>query len=230
MLLPLFCFSQTESAPNLYEVMDIKVKRGQEEAFEDAVKSHNALYHKADGLYNARLFYNINGPTGGHYTWVMGPTSYTAMDTRPGEGGHDDDWKNVDAFVESYGVPGYWSLSPKLSNIAEAATPKRLIWMYDIKNGQGARWAELVGKIKQVYAEKRPTENFWVVWNDFADTNAGKDAVVIFPFEKWAWMDRQSKFYMDYEAVHGEGTWHHFLNEFNATINGRVDWLREIVD
>jgi hypothetical protein len=230
LFLPLLCFSQEENPANLYETMNITVKKGQEDAFEAAVKAHNASFHKADGEYSARLFYNINGPSGGQYTWVMGPTSYTAMDTRPGEGAHDEDWKKVDKHVESYGTPGYWSLSTKLSHMAEAKTPKRLIWMYDIKRGQGARWAELVGKVKQVYAEKRPTENFWVVWNDFANTKAGMDAVIIFPFEKWAWMDRQSKFYMDYEAVHGEGTWHHFLNQFNETINGRVDWMREIVD
>jgi hypothetical protein len=76
-------WGQEEDTPNLYEVVDIKVKKGQEKAFEAAVKSHNEKYHGEDGLYNASLAYNLNGPLGGTYSWIMGPTTYTAMDTRP---------------------------------------------------------------------------------------------------------------------------------------------------
>jgi hypothetical protein len=224
-------FGQDEKPPNLWETINITVKPGHEEAFEAAVKAHNTKFHAEDGLYRAELGYNINGPHGGTYTWLMGPTSYTAMDSRPGKGDHDQDWKNVGAHVEKYGSPEYWSHSVKLSHFVEGQTnSKRLIWLYDIRKGQATRWAELVGKVKEVYSKKRPTENFLVVWNDFADTKAGRDAAVIFPFDKYAWMDRQSNFSKDYEEVHGAGTWHNFLNEFNDTIDGRVDWLREMID
>jgi hypothetical protein len=210
-------------------VVNITVKAGQEDAFEAAVKAHNEMYH-GEGLYKARLAYELNGPDAGTYSWIMGPTNYTAMDSRPGKGAHDDDWAKVSAFVEEFGAPTYWSLDRELSSLQSTTGQKRVIWMYDIKSGQGSRWAELVGKVKKVYTEKRPTETFIVVWNEFADTKAGRDAAVIFGFDKWAWLDRDANFGADYEAVHGAGSWHNFLNEFNDTIDGRVDWMRSFVE
>jgi len=230
--LPLIAFSQEENKANLFEVVNITVKAGQEDAFEAAVKAHNMKFHPEGGQYRARLFYNMNGPDGGKYSWIMGPTSWTALDNRPGKGAHDDDWdSNVTTHVEKYESPTFWTYSEKLSHDVENVSPqKRLIWMYDIKRGQGARWSELVGKVKEVYEAKRPTELFWVVWNEFADSKAGMDAALIFAFDDWAWMDRNSNFGKEYEEVHGDGSWHNFLNEFTDTVDGRVDWLRRRVD
>lgn len=229
--LPMFAFSQEEPEANLFEVVNIYAKSGQEKALEAAVKAHNAKFHPEGGDHHARLFYNINGPAGGSYAWIMGPTSWTAMDSRPAKGDHDADWKKVTALVENFESPHYWSYSSELSNEVENVSPsKRLIWVYDIKWGQAKRWSELIGKVKQVYAEKRPAEPFWVLWNEFADAKAGMDAVIIFAFDKWSWMDRESTFSKQYEDVHGEGSWHHFMNEFGETVDGRVDFIRERID
>jgi hypothetical protein len=229
--LPLMLFSQDQDEPSLFEVVNIHVKQGMEEAFEAAVKAHDTQYHPEGGLYRARLFYNLNGPTGGTYSWIMGPTNWTAMDSRPGKGAHDDDWAKVEALVEKFETPTYWSFSTKLSHAIEnVSPPKRLIWMYDVKSGQRARFSELVGKVKEVYTAKRPTESLWVVWNEFADSNAGMDVALIFAFDKWAWMDRNSDFGKEFEEVHGSGSWHNFLNEFGDVVDGRVDWLREQIN
>jgi hypothetical protein len=230
LFLPLIAFGQ-EQPQDLFETVNIHVKKGQEKALEAAVKAHNAKFHPEDGNFHARLFYNINGPSGGTYSWIMGPTSWTAMDSRPTDGDHDADWKKVTALVDKFDSPHYWKYSPKLSSDGGNASPaKRLIWIYDIKRGQAKRWSELVGKVKQVYAEKRPTEPFWVLWNEFGDSKAGMDAAFIFAFDNWSWMDRQSKFSKDFEEVHGEGSWFHFMNEFRETVDGRVDFIRERID
>ena len=230
--LPLALFSQEDNQPNLFETVGIHVKPGQDKAFEAAVKAHNMKFHAEGTAYRARLFYNINGPLGGTYSWIMGPMNWASYEGRPGEGAHDDDWDtNVDPLVEKYEVPNYWTYSAKLSHSIEGQSPQnRLLWVYDLIPGQGSRWSELVEKVKAVYAAKRPTEQFWVVWNEFADTKLGMDVALIFPFDDWAWMDRDSNFGKLYEEVHGEGTWHNFLNDFNATVQGRVDWLRRRID
>lgn len=225
LLCPLMAFSQEADQPSLYEVVNIKVKAGEEKAFEDAVKAHDAKFHAADP-YKARLFFNINGPSGGSYSWIMGPMNYAAMENRPGEGEHDDDWDSVMTHAKGAQSPTYWSLDRELSHMAEGDNSKRVIWMYDIKQGQSKRWGELIGQVKEVYEKKRPTEPLYVVWNEFANTKAGMDAAVIFPFEEWSWMDRKSTFPKLYEELNGAGSWHHFLNEFSKTVDGRVDWMR----
>ena len=228
---PILAFCQEDVQTNLYETVNIRVKPGQEKAFEAAVKAHNMKYHPKDGNYHGRLFYNVNGPNGGTYSWIMGPTNWTAMDNRPSNDAHEADWDKVVALVDKFESPSYWGFSQELSNVIEnVSPPKRLIWMYDIKKGKSAQWAELVEKVKKVYETKRPTEHFWVLWNEFANTDAGMDAVIIFAFDKWSWLDRKSNFSKEFEEVHGEGTWHNFLNAFNETVHGRVDWLRERID
>ena len=231
-LLPLFMFGQEEEKqPNLWEVVNMKVERGKEDAFKAAVKAHNNKFHAADGDYSAFMVYNISGPLGGTYSWIMGPTSWTAMDTRPGEGAHDEDWKKVDQYVESYNPPSYWRLDDKISHIArDERYPKRVMWAYDIKKGEWDRFAELLGKVKEVYEEKRPDDSYWVVWNEFANGNDGWDAIVIFGMDKWAEMDENNPFAPDFEAVHGVGSWHHFLNDFSDVTESRQDWIREVVD
>ena len=90
LFLPFTFFGQSQSEALLFEVVNLKVISGKEKAFEAAVKKHNQAYHKAGSMHNARLYYNINGPDGGTYSWIMGPTNFTAMDTRPRDEGHDD--------------------------------------------------------------------------------------------------------------------------------------------
>jgi len=229
--IPVFAFSQDTKQANLFEVVNIHVEPSQQKAFEAAVKAHNDKYHPKGGDYHGRLFYNINGPSGGSYTYVMGPTSWTAMDKRPANDDHNSDWEKVVEMAEKIESPGYWSFSENLSHeIENLSPPKRLLWLYDIKRGQSAQWSELVAKIKKVYEVKRPTEPFWVLWNEFANTGAGMDAVIIFAFDHWSWLDRKSNFGKEFEEVHGEGSWYNFLNAFSETVNGRVDWLRERVN
>jgi len=226
-LIPAFLHSQTDAT--IFEVVRLKVKQGSEKAFEAAVKAHNDSFHGI-GLYQARLFYNINGPYGGEYSWVMGPTNFTAMDSRPGEGAHDDDWEKVMAHVESVSSPQYWSRSEEVSHIvSNDAFTKSTIWLYDLAPGQGARFSELMAKVKEVYAEKTPDRSYSVVFNRFSNTE-GKDAAIVFQFENWARLDEQSEFSKQFEEVHGAGTWHTFLNQFNEIVDGRDDWMRVLVE
>jgi hypothetical protein len=230
MLCPFMLFAQDEIPSNMFEVINMKVKSGQEDAFEAAVKAHNEKFHP-EGPYNATLHYNINGPNGGMYSWIMGPTNWTAQDTRPGEGAHDDDWaNNVGQHVESGSTPSYWVRNAKLSHMAEGDMgSKSVIWVYDIKRGKGAQFEELIGKVRDVYEAKRPDESFSFGWNAFAN-NDGLDAYIVWPMDKWAELDEPSTFAGLYEEVHGKGTWHSFLNHIQECVVSRVDWIRERVD
>lgn len=227
LFLPAFMFGQ-DNSPNMFEVTTMTVKRGMEDKFEAAVKQHNEKFHK-DGMYHATLAYNINGPMGGTYSWIMGPLNWAALDNRPGKGAHDEDWKNVDQYVEKYNAPTLWSMSSKLSHWKEdKPLNKRIIWAYDIKSGKNARWAELVEKVKKVYEAKLPNESFRVAWNSMAPGNGGTNAVIIWGFENWAVLDRDRDFGDLFEEVHGNGSWHTYLNDFNDTVEERIDWMREM--
>src|SRR5436190_2350286 len=77
--------AQTATAPKTYQmvsIMFIKPKRGQEKAFEDAVKAHDAKYHS--GAYDAQLWLITEGKgSDGWYVWRMGPLMYADLDKQP---------------------------------------------------------------------------------------------------------------------------------------------------
>ncbi len=231
LLFPFLLYGQSSQELGLFEVVNLKIKMGQEKAFEAAVKSHNMEYHKDGTPYKAVLFYIVNGPNGGGYSWVMGPTNFAAMDTRPTEGAHDEDWAKVASYIESADSPKYWSRDFDLSFTGtNTSGNKSLVWIYDITTGKYKRWSELVSQVREVYEQKRPDESFLVFWNEFSDTKAGQDVAIVFPFEKWAWLDRDANFGKDFEAVHGENTWDNFLDEMRECFDGRTDFLRERID
>ncbi|MDH3651227.1 MAG: hypothetical protein OEQ53_16190 [Saprospiraceae bacterium] len=227
LLFPLLAYGQSDG-PTLWEVINIQVKQGMESDFEAAVKMHNEKFHP-EGSHQAQLFANINGPYAG-YQWIMGPTNWAAMDNRPADDAHDDDWAKVQAMIESSEPPQYWNTDTKNSQLLmDPVNDKSVLWMYDLEPGKSAQWGELVGKVKEVYAAKRPDEDFFVGWNQFANAD-GEDAVLIFTMDKWGDLDQQRNFGDEYEAVHGQGTWHQFLNHVNECVKQRVDWLRMRLD
>ena len=231
LLAPFLMFGQTPSDPGLFEVVYLKIKLGQEKAFEAAVKKHNLAYHKTGTLHNASVHYIVNGTYGGHYSWVMGPTHFGAMDDRPMDEAHDKDWAKVNEYVESISPATYWQEDEKLTSPGpDERTSKSLVWIFDIKEGKADRWKELVSKVQEVYVAKRPDESMYVYWNRFENTKEGQDAAVVFTFNKWGWLDRDTKFNEAYEAVHGKDTWDYFLEEFNACVAGRFEFMRERVE
>ena len=225
--IPIFMNAQSDS-PTLWEVINIQVKSGMEKDFEAAVKAHNERFHP-EGPHQAQLFSNINGPYAG-YQWVMGPTNWEAMDNRPDDEAHDNDWAKVQAMIESAEPPQYWSTDLKNSQlILDPVNNKSVVWMYDLESGKSSQWSDLLGKVKEVYAASRQDEDFFVGWNEFSNAK-GEDAVIIFTMDKWGDLDQQRNFGKEYEAVHGEGTWHQFLNHVNECVKQRVDWIRIRID
>ena len=219
--------SQATDESELFEVIHIKVKLGQEKAFEEVVKKHNLQYHKEGTPYEAHLYYLVNGPDGGQYAWIMGPTNYSAMDTRPDDDAHEKDWSSVVTYAESISAPIYWRSNPALTyRGTDGASDKSLIYMYDIKVGQYDKFKSLVDQAKEVYATKRPEESLLTFFNDFADTKAGKDAGILFPLKNWGVLDKDPDFPKLFNEVHGKGSYDLFKNGLQECVNGRSDVLR----
>lgn len=227
-LLPCLVYGQSTTIPELFEVVHIKVKLGQEKAFEAAVKKHNAEFHKKDTPHNAQLFYNITGSWGGYYSWIMGPTSFTAMDNRPINGAHDNNWSGINQYIEDVQAPTYWSYDEKISHAGNVSgSTKSLVWILDIKKGKGSKVRQLIKQIKKVYAEKMPDDTYSVYRNELRNTSAGEDIAIIFPFHKWAWLDKEDKIREHYNAVYGAGSFTLFISEWQDCILGEMDVLRE---
>ena len=64
------------------------------------MRKHNMAYH-SEGPYKAYVYNITTGPDIGKIVWEMGPLTYSHLDARPSEGGHDEDWRdNVMPYVK----------------------------------------------------------------------------------------------------------------------------------
>src|SRR5210317_1558809 len=83
---------------------------------QDNIRKHNQTYHKA-GPHKATVYNIVSGPNAGKIIWEMGSLTYADLDTRPGVGGHDADWRdNVSPYIKKISTTEYWKSDKKLNN------------------------------------------------------------------------------------------------------------------
>ena len=199
-------FAQTtEEKPTMVvETMYIMPKRGMEDKFEAAVKAHDTKFHP-DGQYKAGLRKVEYGEKAGWYVWVFGPTTYSAIDSRPAkEGGHAADWSaTVDPLVESYGETRLWELDENLSYGMDLLKKAKYYeaWSVDLKRGDYYRFKALAEKLKKAY-ESQGTSSF-IIYNNVVHTANGPDVSIIWSFNSFAEWSKDSGTKAAYEKIYG---------------------------
>jgi len=218
--------NNTEKPATILESMYIMPKRGMEEKFETAVKAHDAMFHP-EGKYTAGLRKVEYGEKAGWYVWVFGPTTYSALDTRPTkEGGHEADWSTtIDPLVETYGETRLSELDVNLTYAYDAMklAKYREVWGVDLKSGEMYRFKALVEKIKKAY-ETLGTGSF-VVFNNVIHSPNSPDVALVWGFNSYDEWSKDMGVMTAYEKLYGTGSWQNMLKEWQDII---VDYNVEI--
>ncbi len=213
----------------MFENTRFVVKTDKYKEFGKAMADHNKAYH-ADGPYHANVWSVAVGEKAGQIIWSMGPCTYAQHDDRPGGKEHMEDWLfNVMPNIESTDGSNFWKMDNEFSHNPEGSRSDKLsIRVYDIEDRQGYRFKEILKKVIKVYKEKDYEWSFGAYWSEF-DVNTDEDVAIVWGFDKWAWFDKDSQFKMDFEEIHGEGTWQKFLEELRGTIKGSKDEVWELI-
>ncbi|TBN05597.1 hypothetical protein EYD45_04800 [Hyunsoonleella flava] len=184
----------------------------------DNMRSHNAKYHK-DGAHRA-IVYNIStGPNAGSFIWMMGPTTYTHLDTRPSDDGHDEDWRdNVMPFIKKIETVEFWRMDDKLSNLEMmdgdiSKTPVIFVRYHEIKNGEIPGALQFLDYVSKTI-KAMDGDNPWGVYvNEFRQGDLGRHIATVGFMKNWAEMDEESNnFKGTFEKVHGKEKWEFFLD------------------
>ena len=231
LLLVAFCmaagtFAQSTAPTQVVETMYLLPKRGMEDKFEAAIKSHDDKYHPA-GPYVAGLRKIEYGAKAGWYLWVFGPTTYDKLDSRPAkENGHADDWtKNVDPLIEEYGTTDLWNVNEELSYGRDILMKSKYYeaWMVDLRRGEYYRFKEMAANLKKAY-ESIGTTAFMVYDNPLHQAN-GPDVGLVWSFNSYKeWIDDPGP-KAAYEKIFGAGSWQNFIKEWMDIL---VDYNSEI--
>lgn len=211
-------FSQTDYLQ--FEVMSVTPKADKMDLFKKGMAAHNKKFHAKDP-YKVGVSFTVSGPNSGAYTWVMGPTTWAQMDSRPGKGEHDIDWeKNVVPYCESFGEVSYWRVNNDVNYQPEGVTtlPKGRLRFNFVYPDQMDRFEAQMKKIMEVYKKYKYKNSFALVTRYGA--SSGAKAVTINNYPNWGSMDSApGSFIKNFEELHGAGSWAKFLAELNLCID-----------
>lgn len=215
--------AQEKESYGMAEITYMLPKVGMEKEFVDGVKAHNEKYHK-EGPFKASLDYILTGREAGWYVWIMGPCTFTDLDSRPDDDVHAKDWDDkIAPSVAKYGRTEFWRFNSKLSHAGEGSPKYETIWFVDIKRGEYYKFKEFMTKVKKAHEKKG--DNLSIYDNQFNEDN-GRDVAIVWPFDKWSEFDKDEdgiKKY--YEEIYGEGSWENALDdwsEFTVSIKSQV--------
>jgi hypothetical protein len=194
------------------------------------MRAHNAKYHKEGP--NKAVVYNITtGPNTGKIIWMMGPLMYSHLDSRPAEGGHDEDWRdNVMPFIKKIHTAEYWRLDGKLSNMSmmdgdNSKYPLIFVRYGEIDENHGYSldsFFEMVGNtIKSMEGE-----NPWgLYYNEFRQGDLGRHLASVSFMKNWAELDDDNSFKDAFDKTIGKSKWQGFLDMSESIFTNSWDEL-----
>ena len=214
----------------MFETMYLSAKHGKVKELTEGLDAHNKKYH-SEAPHEAGVHYISVGQHAGEYSWIMGPCTFSDLDTRP-SGDHDTDWeKTVTPFVQKASDVEYWIMKDKLSYSPEGdeGSSKLFVRHWDVKDGMQKKFSHLLEGILAVFKKNSLTRSFRVYSSAF-DTGTGRDMIGVMGFSKWAFFDEDMNFQKEYEALHGDGSWAFFESEFETCVNSTTIEIREVVE
>ena len=224
-----FFFVKAQELYTMYETMYITPKYDKAKEFNEAFAAHNKKFH-ASGANAVAVQYVVNGSRAGQYVWVMGPCTFTDMDSRPSDDAHTADWNMVLPYIKEISDVEYWRLDQDLSYTPEnwTLTDKIHIRSWDVKPGKEMAFREAMYKMVEVFNTKKYDNSWHVYWNTFAG-DKGRDIAGVFGFDNFAFYDKDPVFIMDFEEFHGEGSWTEQMETMIGLTNMMVEEVRELV-
>ena len=213
----------------MYETMYIKPKSSKIKEFNEAFAAHNKKFH-GEGSHAVAIQSVVNGSRVGQLVWVMGPLTFTDLDSRPSDDAHMDDWNAVMPHIDEITEVEYWRMDPDLSYTPEGwnFTPKIHIRTWELKHGKSEEFLSIMKKIVEVFRAKKYDHSWHVYWNYF-QTGNGRDISAVFGFDKWAFYDEDPVFIKEFEEIHGKGSWEETYENMTQVTVEMTEELRELI-
>jgi hypothetical protein len=213
----------------MYDVVYIKPKYDKLEELGLVMAKHNRDFHST-APYRASIWSVSGGDHTGWWAWVMGPLTFTDLDTRPGDKAHNDDWqREVMPLIDDIDEANFWRYDSTVSYDANEPFSGSEIWTtYYLEPYQGYRFTAMLTKVKQVYQQKSLPNSFEVYRASF-DTKDGGNVLIAFPFKNYAWFDEDRDFGALYDDVHGKGAWEKFRYEYRDVVKYAQDELTTFI-
>ena len=199
--------AQDQSETIMYESIYLSPKLDALSTLNKNMTAHNKKYH-GEGKHQAFVQTVVTGRRSGDLVWLMGPGTFANLDSRPAEGGHDEDWaNNVMSNLEEVSRSEYWELDQQASYTPENSTNSKMVIRFRrTKNGERAAVAKHYAKLTDLFREKKYSNGLSVYISKFPTGN-GRNMASVFTFANWAEMDENLPVGKDFDEKYGAGSW-----------------------
>jgi len=220
--------AQDSSAVPMWEMIMLTPDNTKLKVLGENMRKHNQQYHK-DGPHQASVWNISSGPNSGKMVWQMGPLGYSHLDSRPSEGGHDEDWRdNVMPYIKKMGSVEYWKADAEFNNTTmldptQVSHPILFIRYYEIEPGMGFSIRTFFGRMhKTVIA--LDGENPWGLYaNEFRQGDLGRHFADVSFFKNWTEFDKDVKWVETFNKTNGNNSWQNQVNMAQATFKNSWD-------
>lgn len=193
------------------------------------MRAHNAKYHK-DGAHKAAVYTISTGPNSGSMVWMMGPTTYTHLDSRPSDKGHDEDWRdNVMPYIKKIHTSEYWKMDGKLSNMSmmdgdNSKYPIIFVRYGEIESDHQYSFKSFFEMVSKTIKAMEGENPWGLYYNEFRQGNLGRHVASVSFLKNWAEMDDDSVSFKDtFKTAIGEDQWQNFIDMSDKVFSNTWD-------
>ena len=195
---------------------------------QDNIRKHNQTYHKT-GPHKATVYNITTGPNAGKIIWEMGALTYTDLDTRPGVGGHDEDWRdNVSPYIKKTNTVEYWKSDKKLNNTDmldgdNSKYPILFVRYFEVADGPTPGVNTFFERVSKTVKALDGVNPWGVYYNEFRQGDLGRHIATFSFSPNWADYDRDVNWVENFNKVNGKDSWQNQRDLYTATFKNTWD-------
>lgn len=221
--------AQEDKSYTMWENIMLSPDNAQLKVLGENMRKHNIKYHK-DGPYRATVYNIVSGPNSGKIIWQMGPMLFSHNDSRPSEGGHDEDWRdNVMVHIKKMHTIEYWTQDDDVSNTSmfdgdNSKYPIIFVRVGEVEKGHGSSLKQFYTLIGETVKAMDGVNPWGVYYNQFRQGDLGRHVASASFYKSWTEFDEDDgNFKETFEKVHGKESWQAFLDMGERTFSNSWD-------
>ena len=188
--------------------------------------AHNKKYHTAGTPYASTVYRIATGPNVGKLVWMMGPCTWSDLDHRPSDEGHDEDWmNNVMTLLEGIEHGEYWKLDADLSKNPMAEQFKMYYIRYhEFSKTEGYRAQAALEKIAETMKAMDEVKH-WSVYDNLLRQGykTGRHLAMVSGMNSWSEMEDNWPFRSTFEEKYSKSEFDNFVREMEASSTNSWD-------
>ncbi len=220
--------AQDDADEPMWEAIMITPDNTKLKVLGENMRKHNQQYH-SEGPYQATVYTISTGPNVGNMVWMMGPLKFTHLDSRPSDGGHDEDWRdNIMPYVKKLSNGEYWQGDNKLSNTSmmtgdPSVYPIVFVRYWEINLDHGHNLNNILKMVSETIKAMEGENPWGVYYNMFRQGDIGRHVATVSFSKNWAEYDEDPKFKSTFEKTHGEDSWDGFIRNMDLIFDNSWD-------